>query len=419
MRQTSVLYDSRRGDIVCHAIARCSGYKGGGVMFSDIEQTAIRAAIAQARHVKGRTAPNPPVGAVVVRDGVIVGQGATQPPGQAHAERVALAEAGEQAQGADLYVTLEPCTFHGRTPPCTDAIIAAGIKRVFFLCSDPDSRMGCGAAATLAPYGIEVMRVPQLQHQIIPQLGPFFMRVRNKRPWVTLKYAMSLDGKIATYTGTSQWISGAESRRAVHVLRDQVDAIMTGSGTVHHDNPQLTTRIEHPTRPIKHPLRIVIDGHGRSDPHARVFQDQQSTPTVVFCTDAAPAHWRSTLTNQGVEVVSTGDTPYVDLGMVFEELATRQINHLLVEAGAGLAGALADHDLVDEIQAFIAPSVIGNAHAPGPVGGHGHASLIDVQRFHIAQFSLSGTDVWVRAFHRQRVIDLFENPHIFAASNQS
>jgi len=389
------------------------------MIFSDIEQTAIRAAIAQARQVQGRTTPNPPVGAVVVRDGVIVGQGATQPPGQAHAERVALAEAGDQAHGADLYVTLEPCTFHGRTPPCTDAIVAAGIKRVFFLCSDPDTRMGCGAAAALTPHGIEVVRVPQLQHQIIPLLGPFFMRVRRQRPWVTLKYAMSLDGKIATHTGTSQWISGAESRRAVHFLRDQVDAIMTGSGTVYHDNPQLTTRIEQPARPVHHPLRVIIDGHGRSDPHARIFQDQQCLPTVVFCTDAAPSAWRATLAAHGVEVTSTGPAPQVDLHQVLEALAKRHINHVLVEAGAGLAGALADHDLVDEIQAFIAPSVIGNPQAPGPVGGHGHASLIDVQRFHIAQFSLSGTDVWVRAFHRQHVIDLFENPHIFAAPNPS
>jgi diaminohydroxyphosphoribosylaminopyrimidine deaminase/5-amino-6-(5-phosphoribosylamino)uracil reductase len=394
-------------------------YKGGGVVFSEIEQTAIKAALAQARRVHGRTSPNPPVGAVVVRDGVIVGQGATQPPGQAHAERVALAEAGEQARGADLYVTLEPCTFHGRTPPCTDAIIASGIKRVFFLCGDPDTRMGSGAAAVLAPHGIEVNRISQLQHQMIPLLGPFFTRIRCQRPWVTLKYAMSLDGKIATYTGTSQWISGAESRQAVHVLRDHVDAIMTGSGTVHHDNPQLTTRIEHPSRPIKHPLRVVIDGHGHSDPHARIFQEQQQTPTIVFSTQAASAAWRNALTAQGVEVIVGGNGAHVDLSQALRVLAERHINHLLVEAGAGLAGALADCDMVDEIQAFIAPSVIGNNTAPGPVGGNGHASLIDVQRFHIAQFSLSGTDVWLRAFHRQHVIDLFENPHIFAVSNPS
>ena len=378
------------------------------MVFCEFQEQAMQLAIAQAYLVAGRTSPNPAVGAVVVNHGEVIGRGGTQPPGHAHAERVALQEAGERARGGDLYVTFEPCTFHGRTPPCTDAIIAAGIKRVFYLCRDHDPRMGVGADAVLQAHGIETHHLDLFQQQLVPLLGPFLMRTRQQRPWVTLKYAMSLDGKIATHTGVSQWISGAESRHEVHQLRDQVDAIITGSGTVISDNPQLTTRIAEPQRPPRNPLRVVIDGSGRTPTTAQIYCCT-AAPTHVFCTAQAHPDWRAQLQAQGVHVHLCDGTPHVDLQQVMAELNARQINHVMIEAGAGLAGALHDADLIDEIRVFMAPGIIGNSQAPGPVGGAGSTSLIDINRFKIVQAHITGHDVAIRAYHRQRIAQLFRH----------
>jgi diaminohydroxyphosphoribosylaminopyrimidine deaminase/5-amino-6-(5-phosphoribosylamino)uracil reductase len=379
----------------------------------EFQEQAMQLAIAQALSVAGRTSPNPAVGAVVVNHGDIVGRGGTQPPGQAHAERVALQEAGERARGGDLYVTFEPCTFHGRTPPCTDAIIAAGIKRVFYLCRDTDPRMGVGADTVLQAQGIETYHLDLFQQQLVPLVGPFLMRTRQQRPWVTLKYAMSIDGKIATHSGVSQWISGAESRHEVHHLRDQVDAIITGSGTVISDNPQLTTRIADPQRPPRNPLRVVIDGSGRTPTTAQIYTCTGAA-THVFCTTQSDPHWRAQLQAQGVHVHLCDSTPHVDLHQVMAELNALQINHVMIEAGAGLAGALHDADLIDEIRVFMAPGIIGNTQAPGPVGGAGATSLIDINRYKIVQAHITGNDVAIRAYHRQRIAELFARQRISA-----
>lgn len=205
---------------------------------------ALDLAIRQARGVAGRTSPNPPAGAVVVRHGVVVGAGATQPPGGPHAEIVALREAGDRARGATLYTTLEPCTFHGCTPPCTAAIIAAGVSRVCYIARDPDPRIGPGAEGTLRAASVEVVRLPDPDGAVAELLAPFRCRVLTGRPLVTAKYAMTLDGRIAASGGDSRWVSGPASRREVHLLRDQVDAIMVGVGTVLADDPLGLRRLE-------------------------------------------------------------------------------------------------------------------------------------------------------------------------------
>ncbi|MFM8394353.1 MAG: bifunctional diaminohydroxyphosphoribosylaminopyrimidine deaminase/5-amino-6-(5-phosphoribosylamino)uracil reductase RibD, partial [Acidobacteriota bacterium] len=200
--------------------------------------TALDLAIRMARTVIGRTSPNPPVGAVVVRDGQVVGVGATQPPGGPHAEVIALREAASGARGATLYSTLEPCTFHARTPPCTSAIIDAGIRKVFYVAHDNDPRIGRGAAEILGQAGIEVGRLSEGGGAVAEILAPFRCRVATGRPLVTAKYAMTLDGRIAAVGGDSRWVSGEASRRRVHLLRDEVDAIMVGVGTLLGDDPE-------------------------------------------------------------------------------------------------------------------------------------------------------------------------------------
>ena len=347
--------------------------------------------------VRGRTSPNPPVGAVVVRDGVVVGSGATQPPGGPHAERMALAMAGDAAHGADLYVTLEPCTFHGRTPACTDAIIATGIRRVYYGFRDCDPRMPSdGAQSILAPHGIEVIHVappqPQTQHAL--HLAPFMWRIRHQRPFVTLKYAMSLDGKIATHNGVSQWISHQHSRAHVQQIRASVDAILTGSGTACADNPRLTVR--HTTHGHPHtPWRVLLDSNGQTPTTAHIF-DTTMAPTMVFTSQHSSQRWRDTLAHQGVRISVCNTTP-LPLSEVLAQLHAMGINHVLVEAGSRLAGALADADLIDEVHAFIAPGFIGNPAAPGPIGGAGIRQLVDWQRFTIIDVHHSASDVHIHA----------------------
>lgn len=375
---------------------------------SDYNQAAYQQAIASAAHVRGRTSPNPAVGAVVVRDGVIVACGATQPPGQAHAERQALIQAGTRAHGADLYVTLEPCTFHGRTPPCTDAIIAAGIARVFYVMRDPDPRMGNGAAHILAQHGIECIQITPDDDRIKLQLAPFFMRIQQQRPWLTWKYAMSLDGKIATHAGVSQWISTSASRTVVHRIRAQVDAIMTGSGTVCADNPQLTVRLVDDGRTAQ-PLRVVIDSRGRSPLQSHIFNDG-AAQTLLFCSSDAPISWQQALMQRGVHVICQPHAGPIDLHGVMRHLHGSGINHVLLEAGAGLAGACADAQLIDEIHCFIAPGIIGGYHAPSPLAGHGRRTLSDWREFRIINQQVLDGDMHIHAVH-SHIDTLFHTAH--------
>lgn len=366
-------------------------------------------AIQMADSVRGTTSPNPAVGAVIAKDGRIIATGATQPPGHAHAERIALQSAGDAARGADLYVTLEPCTFEGRTPACTDAIIASGIRHVYYMVNDIDPRMGEGAAAILAAHGIGCSQIACNDERIFDALAPFFMRVIHKRPWLTLKYAMSLDGKIATHTGISQWISNSQSRAVVHQIRSQVDAVITASGTAIHDNPQLTVRLDSHTH-THQPIRVLFDSRGRTPVSHQLFATEHAK-TIVICTESASAPWVAQLKSNGVEVIQQSHQHQIDIPEALHHLYERGLNHCLVEAGATFAGALFDEDVVDDLHAFIAPGIIGNQRALGPVAGQGLSTLTDWQKFRIRHINQHGGDAHIHAIHyraeqlHQRIIE--------------
>jgi diaminohydroxyphosphoribosylaminopyrimidine deaminase / 5-amino-6-(5-phosphoribosylamino)uracil reductase len=361
-------------------------------------QSAFAAILAAARRVEGRTSPNPPVGAAVVRDGRIIAVGATEPAGGRHAEVVALQAAGAAAAGADLYTTLEPCTFHGRTPPCTDAIAAAGIRRVFYVARDDDPRMGPGAAAVLAARGVAVQRISDDDGQVSELLAPFFCRVRLGRPLVTAKYAMTLDGRMATADGDSQWISSEPSRVWVHQLRDRVDALMVGSGTLLRDNPQLTTRLAQHSRPPRSPLRVIVDSLGRTPLGAQVLSRELARGTLIAAV-RVPAAWYAEVRARGGEVVLLPAAPdgRVDLTALLQELARRGVNHLLVEGGPTLLGALADVPAIDRIAAFIAPKLIGAVRAPAPFQGIGVTSIAAAAQWRLRRIERSGDDALLLA----------------------
>ena len=377
------------------------------------DQRCMDDALALARRVLGRTAPNPAVGAVVVRDGRVVGVGATQPPGGAHAEVVALADAGAAARGATLYVTLEPCAHHGRTPPCAEAVIAAGIARCVVAVADPFPAVAGAGLARLRVAGVRVDVGTGAADAAALNAG-FFARVRSGRPLVTVKYAMTLDGRIATRSGHSRWISGEASRAFAHVLRDRTDAILVGAGTVVTDDPVLTTRLPSAAAGDggpHHPVRVVVDGRGSSPPGARVFDPAQPGRTLLATTITAPRSWLAALRAQGVDAVVAGAGPRVDLAALFDALGERGLNTVLVEGGARIHGALFDADLVDRVLGIVAPVIVGGDAARGPVGGRGASTMASAQRLEDVQMRRVGDDVIIEGAIARRVPRTKEEPH--------
>jgi diaminohydroxyphosphoribosylaminopyrimidine deaminase/5-amino-6-(5-phosphoribosylamino)uracil reductase len=365
-----------------------------------LHEKYMKRALALARRAQGRTSPNPLVGAVIVRDGQIVGEGYHRRAGEAHAEVIALQQAGERARGATLYVTLEPCAHQGRTPPCTKALIRAGVAQVYYALTDPDPRVCGRGAQALAEAGIAVQR-GLCQEEALEINLPFFKRVTTGLPWVTAKFAMSLDGKIATRTGEARWISSAASRRRVHQLRNVSDAILVGAGTVLADDPQLTTRLERATQgePIHHPLRIVADSRGRVPLSARLFQADLPGRTVLATTCAAPAQHLQALQARGVEVwrLPADARGRVSMPALLQAIADRDLLTLLVEGGAELLASLFSQRLIDQVWVFLAPLIIGGRGAPGPVGGEGVEHLSKALRLETFQVERSGRDLWIRA----------------------
>jgi diaminohydroxyphosphoribosylaminopyrimidine deaminase/5-amino-6-(5-phosphoribosylamino)uracil reductase len=301
------------------------------------------------------TSPNPRVGCVIVKDGAIVGEGYHIQAGTPHAEVHALAMAGEAARGATAYVTLEPCSHFGRTPPCADALIKAGVAKVIAAMGDPNPNVNGQGLARLAAAGIEV-GCGLLEAEARRLNKGFLSRIERGRPWVTLKAAASLDGKTALNNGVSQWITGPEARRDVHALRARSCAILTGSGTALADNPQLTVRDVETTR---QPRRVVIDGGLALSAAARLFGPE--APTVLVTAVGNPAAHRPFL-DRGVDVWVLPAGPLrVDLAALMQKLAAEGVGELMVEAGAGLNGALLQQGLVDEIVLYLAPCLIGNS----------------------------------------------------------
>jgi diaminohydroxyphosphoribosylaminopyrimidine deaminase/5-amino-6-(5-phosphoribosylamino)uracil reductase len=338
----------------------------------------MHAALALARRGLGTTWPNPSVGCVVVRDGRVVGRACTAPGGRPHAEPLALAMAGEAARGATVYVTLEPCCHHGRTPPCTEALIAAGVTRVVIASRDVDPRVNGAGAARLRAAGIAVEEGVLAAEADEVNAG-FFKRLRDGRPLVTLKLASTLDGRIATATGESRWITGQPARRAAHALRGHNDAVMVGVGTVLTDDPDLTCRIPgYRTLPT---VRVVADSHLRTRLTARLVVHARRTPTWIIARNGADPARRKALANAGVTLIDVpGSEAGVDLLRALEALAERGITRLLVEGGGQIAGSLLRAGLVDRISWFHAPGVMGGDGWPA-AQAFGVAGLGDMPRF--------------------------------------
>ena len=354
-------------------------------------------ALELARAHLGETSPNPTVGAVLVKDGRIIAEGYHRAAGQPHAEIVALRQAGAEARGATLYVTLEPCNHYGRTPPCSLAIIEAGVQRVFYATPDPNPRAE-GGAQRLAAAGIQVQCGPgQKEAQ---EINRFFLHhVRTGLPYVIAKFAASLDGKIATRTGDSQWISGKEAREKSHELRGQVDAILVGAGTVIADDPQLTARHHDGTPKPRQPLRIALDSSGRIPLTARIFSPQLPGRTLVATTAAMPATHRQELIEQGVEVVTlpANSQGRVSIPHLLTHLGKRQVLSLMVEGGGEVLGGFFAAAAVQEVWAFLAPMIIGGDAAPAPVRGPGAISLADAIRLRDVHIEALGKDWLFRA----------------------
>ena len=350
------------------------------------------------RRALGLSSPNPAVGAVIVRDGEIVGEGFTQEHGGRHAEIVALEQAGDLARGATMYTTLEPCSHHGRTPPCVEAMIEAGLDAVEIAVLDSHPLVNGTGWRALEESGITT-RVGQCADEARLHFQGYFKRIATGMPLVIAKYAMSLDGKIATHTGSSQWITGEEARARVHELRSTVDAIITGAGTLSQDDPQLTAR-DGEGRPLeRQPLRVIADSHGRAPTNARVFHEPGRV-LVATAADDACRPFREIGKNVSTAAFP-GEEGRVDLPALLRHLGHEGALQVMTEAGEALLGAFFDEGLVDQAEIYIAPLVIGGRDARGPVGGSGVADVGDARRFRTMSFERVGADIVARGvLHR-------------------
>lgn len=367
--------------------------------FSTIEADRrwMRRALTLAGRASGDTTPNPMVGAVVVRDGICLGEGWHRRAGQPHAEVEALndvAERGAEPAGATLYVTLEPCSTHGRTPPCTNAILAAGIRRVVVAATDPNPRHEGRGLEILRAKGVAVDA--GLMAEEAGWLNRGFNRwIVHRRPWVTLKAAMTLDGKIATASGESKWITGAPARRAAMRLRRAADAILVGVNTVIADDPLLTVRLA--SRPEQPRRRIILDPRGRTPEGSRVLADEHASATTLVVTDQAPANLASLLTTRASILVAPRRDDGIDLAWLMEHLGRQEVGHLLVEGGGATHGAFLDAGLVDGVAFFYAPLVLGGRQARRATAGKGAASLEGALRLDGLRWRKLGADLFMEA----------------------
>ncbi|MBS2018690.1 MAG: bifunctional diaminohydroxyphosphoribosylaminopyrimidine deaminase/5-amino-6-(5-phosphoribosylamino)uracil reductase RibD [Deltaproteobacteria bacterium] len=347
-------------------------------------------AIAQAK--QGRPSPNPHVGAVVVKSGEVVAASFHERAGAEHAEVGALRIAKEAAKGATLYVTLEPCNHHGRTPPCTDAIIASKVSRVVIGCRDPNPHVEGKGIEKLVAAGIEVVLGVREEkaHKII---APWAKHVTVGLPYVSLKLALSLDGRIATRTGESKWVTGPDARAKVHLLRSRNDAIAVGIGTALADDPRLTVR----DAPGESPVRIVFDTKLRTPLGSRLVQTAREVPTVVLCGEDASTEVEAELVQSGVEVIRTAQSAEgrLDVLTALRVLAARNVVSLMVEGGAELAGSFLAGRFADELHVFVAPILLGPRGRAGAVDWAGPDTPQQAPRIASPAWELVGHDAYV------------------------
>lgn len=366
------------------------------------DQRFMRVALGLARRGLGRTAPNPSVGCVIVKDGHIAGRGWTAPGGRPHAETEALARAGDLARGATAYVTLEPCAHTGETPPCAQALIDAGISRVVSALRDPDPRVDGGGHAMLQDAGIQVT-TDILSAEAEELNAGFLLRIREGRPLVTLKLATSLDSKIATRTGESKWITGEAARQAGHMLRATHDAILVGSGTAIADDPELTCRIA--GLEDCSPLRVLLDGRLRVPLTHKLVTSAKDTPTHYFILPVqgpAQEERRGALEEAGVVVheIAADANGNIEIAAVLTELSELGVNRLLLEGGGTVAASFLAADVIDIVKWFRAPVIVGGdgIAAIGPVGLE---NLADAQRFESGSVRMRGNDI-CETYRRRR-----------------
>lgn len=347
----------------------------------------MRQALALAARGRGFVEPNPLVGAVLLdAAGQVVGEGWHQKYGGPHAEVHALAAAGDRARGGTLIVTLEPCCHHGKTPPCTDAVLKAGVRRVVAAMADPFPKVDGGGLKRLREAGLEV-HVGLCEPEAKRLNAPYLKLLRTGRPWVHLKWAMTLDGKIATRTGDSKWISSDESRRRVHDLRGRMDAILVGRGTVRADDPLLTVRPPGP----RIPARVVVSATGELPETCRLLATAADAPVILFTAQANP-EWAAS----GADVVTL---PRSDTGLsvdaILDDLGRRRFTNILMEGGARLLGSFLDAGAVDEFHVFVAPKLVGGDTAPSPIGGTGVSRIVDALRLTEFTSQIVGDDVYL------------------------
>jgi diaminohydroxyphosphoribosylaminopyrimidine deaminase/5-amino-6-(5-phosphoribosylamino)uracil reductase len=368
----------------------------------DLDLWHMTRALELARRGEGLVEPNPMVGCVVARAGEVVGEGWHRRFGGPHAEVEALQAAGRRAAGATLFVTLEPCRHFGKTPPCTQAIVAAGIQRVVAAMQDPFPAVRGRGIAELRAAGVRV-DVGLLEVDARRLNAPYLKLVATNRAWVIAKWAMSLDGRIATRTGESRWISGRESRAIAHQLRGRVDAIVVGSGTARADDPLLTARPRGP----RTAARVVIDNRCTLTDESQLVRTAAEAPVIVVAGPESAEADRRRLSEQGCEVlVCEGDTHRARLEQTLDEFGRRRMTNVLVEGGGRLLGALFDLRAIDEFHVFIAPKLIGGAAAVSPLAAAGSEKMSDALMLVDAQWQRMGDDMYVRG--RTRANEAFE-----------
>lgn len=346
----------------------------------------------------GSVEPNPPVGAVIVSsDRQLIAEGWHAKFGGPHAEINAINAAAGNTAGKDIFVTLEPCSHHGKTPPCVDALLHAGFRRVVVGCPDPAPHAAGRGLQLLSNAGI-VVEIGLCQEAAEALIAPFRRQMLERLPWVHAKWAMSLDGRIACDSGHSQWISSTSSRGAVHSLRGRVDAILTGAGTVRADNPLLTARPPGP----RTPLRVIFDSRGTSvTADSRLVQSLGDAPVMVCVSDRCNQSTRQHLWNLGAEVFAVDAPGNVPPRAVLAELGRRGLTHVLLEAGPALLGAFFDQQVVDEVHIFVSPKILGGTQPRSAVAGIGHSSVPSMAQLQHLQVRQLDSDVliegrWIR-----------------------
>jgi diaminohydroxyphosphoribosylaminopyrimidine deaminase/5-amino-6-(5-phosphoribosylamino)uracil reductase len=363
------------------------------------DRAHMERALRLAERGRGLVSPNPLVGSVVVADGTVIGEGYHRGPGTTHAEIEALAQAGDRARGAVLYSTLEPCDHFGRTGPCTQAILEAGVARVVSAMLDPNPVVDGRGLARLSEGGVEVSTgVLRVEAEALNRA--YAKHVRTGVPFVTWKMASSLDGKVAARDGTARWVTGEAARRDVHRLRGSVDAIVVGAGTALADDPSLTVR--DPSYTGRPPLRVLVDARGRVPATGDLFDD--AAPTFVATTDAAPVRRGEEWRDAGAEVVAfEADGGLVPFDALIRHLGKRDVQSVLLEGGPTLAWSAIADGAVDTVVVYFAPKLIGGADAPPVLGGRGFAPIANALGLRIRSFDLVGNDLRVEAdVHRDR-----------------